>query len=332
MDHIMMQAARFRGLETAEGPFCKDGKTASMKARHVRVRTRPHGFTNERHVILPADVRRLALTAAITGGLLPVALGHFPHAQGHLVQRRQGVDDFILMLCVEGGGWCRFGGRHWRLHAGQAVIVPRGLPHAYGTAKRQPWSIYWAHFGGRQAMDYLRMLSWSPAQPVLAVGNVGELSYHFEAMLDLLGSGYGPANLHALATAFAHILALMNLHRAAARPEARDRSPDIRRTVDFMRQNLGRPLRLADLARVAGLSVAHYSALFRRKYGYPPLAFFLRMKVQEAGQLLVTTDEPVRAIAARLGFEDPLYFSRLFRQVAGQAPVHYRCAHQAKPE
>lgn len=299
-----------------------------MKPTEVRTAPRPHGFANERHIILPDEVRRGATGLPVAGGLLPTAMGHFPHASGHLVQRRSGTDDYILIFCVEGGGWCRFGGRHWRLRAGHVVIVPKGLPHAYGTTRRRPWSIYWAHFSGGAEMDYLRMLSWSPSQPLLSVGNTGVLGWHFESMLDVLASGYGPARLYVLATAFAQVLALFNLHREAERPDARDSAARVRATVGFMRQHLGRPLKAGDLARVAGLSPAHYSALFRRLHGYPPLSFFLRMKVQEAGQALATTEEPVKAIAERFGFGDPLYFSRLFRRVTGEAPTSYRRTHR----
>lgn len=299
-----------------------------MKPTHNRTTPRPHGFANERHIILPDDVRRNAAGLPVTRDLLPTAMGHFPHASGHLVQRRAGADDFILIFCVEGGGWCRFGGRHWRLRAGQVVIVPKGLPHAYGTTRRRPWSIYWAHFGGASEMDYLRMLSWSPTQPVLAVGATGALSWQFESMLDVLASGYGPASLYVLATAFAQLLALLNLHREAERPDARGSAARVRATTGFMRQHLGRPLKVEDLARVAGLSRAHYAALFRRLHGYPPLSFFLRMKVQEAGQALATTEEPVNAIAERFGFDDPLYFSRVFRRVTGEAPTSYRRTHR----
>ena len=301
-----------------------------MKREHVRVDTRPHGFSGERHFVLPADVRKRALSAPVTREILATAIGHFPHASGHLVQRREGVGDSILMLCVEGGGWCRFGGRHWRLRTGQVVVVPCGVPHAYGTTKERPWSIYWAHFNGRLVMDYLRMMAWSRSQPVSAVQNAGELSFHFESMLSLLATGYGPGNLAALSTAFAHVLALIGLNRVTGGEDARDSAAAVRDTIGFMRQSLARKLKLSDMARVAGLSVAHYSALFRRQHGYPPLAFFLRMKIQEAGQQLVTGSEPVNAIASRLGFDDAFYFSRMFKQITGEAPAHYRASHTAR--
>ena len=52
--------------------------------------------------------------------------------------------------------------------------------------------------------------------------------------------------------------------------------------------------------------------------------FFIRLKMQRACFLLDTTDMPIKAIAADLGFEDPLYFSRSFRRIHDLSPVQYR--------
>jgi AraC-like DNA-binding protein len=54
------------------------------------------------------------------------------------------------------------------------------------------------------------------------------------------------------------------------------------------------------------------------------LDFFIRLKIQRACFLLDTTDQSVKAIAADLGFDDPLYFSRCFRRVHDSSPTQYR--------
>jgi AraC family transcriptional regulator, arabinose operon regulatory protein len=290
---------------------------------------RRQGFAGERHVVLPADAVEGFAGDPVLRDLYPTAVGHFPHAEGHLVVRPKGTADFILILCVDGSGWCRFGGRHWRLHAEQAVVVPRGVAHSYGTTKRRPWSIYWAHLAGMRVMDYMRFMDLTAADPLATCGNVGELSYHFEAALDRLKYGYSPANLLAMSASLRQILALMHLHRKADRAAARPSMEKARATVDFMRQNLSRPMTIADFARFAGLSVPHYSALFRRAFGHSPVAYFLRLKAQEASQLLVTTASPVGEIARSLGIDDPYYFSRFFKKAMGLAPAHFRARHAA---
>jgi AraC-like DNA-binding protein len=78
------------------------------------------------------------------------------------------------------------------------------------------------------------------------------------------------------------------------------------------------------MAAAAGLSIPHYSDLFRRATGYPPVEHFLRLKIQRACQLLDTTELRVNEVAAAVGSTDPFYFSRFFRKITGQSPRAYR--------
>ena len=64
----------------------------------------------------------------------------------------------------------------------------------------------------------------------------------------------------------------------------------------------------------------------RRKTGYAPVDFYLRMKVQHACLLLDTTPMRIDEVAAAIGFEDPFYFSRLFRRIMTKSPRAYRAA------
>lgn len=75
---------------------------------------------------------------------------------------------------------------------------------------------------------------------------------------------------------------------------------------------------------MAGLSVPHYSALFRRRTGYAPMDYFLRLKIQRAGQLLDTSALRVAEVASEVGCDDAFYFSRLFKKITGQSPRDYR--------
>ena len=75
---------------------------------------------------------------------------------------------------------------------------------------------------------------------------------------------------------------------------------------------------------MAGLSVSHYSALFRRATGYGALEYQTRLRMGAARELLDTTDRPVASVAAQVGFSDALYFSRQFRRIHGMSPTEYR--------
>jgi transcriptional regulator GlxA family with amidase domain len=98
----------------------------------------------------------------------------------------------------------------------------------------------------------------------------------------------------------------------------------IERSVAYMKQHLNEPLQVAALAAQASISPSHYFVLFKRQTGYAPIDYFIRLKMQHARQLLDTTPSSVKEIAAALGYNDPFYFSRVFKSVNEIAPSEYR--------
>jgi transcriptional regulator GlxA family with amidase domain len=91
-----------------------------------------------------------------------------------------------------------------------------------------------------------------------------------------------------------------------------------------MKNRLAEPLRLAELANHSGLSVPHYTVLFRRQTGFSPIDWFIRLRVQWACELLDTCQLSVGEIARQTGFSDLRYFTRRFRRVMGLPPRKYR--------
>jgi AraC family transcriptional regulator of arabinose operon len=112
---------------------------------------------------------------------------------------------------------------------------------------------------------------------------------------------------------------------AADRRTISSRQADpVEATIEHLRANVSTRISLADLAGMAGLSVSHYSALFRRATGYGALEYQTRLRMGAARELLDTTDRSVASVAAQVGFADPLYFSRQFRRIHGMSPTGYR--------
>ena len=81
--------------------------------------------------------------------------------------------------------------------------------------------------------------------------------------------------------------------------------------------HLNQPMKVPALSAMAGLSQSSFFALFKSATGRTPLEFFIHARMQRARQLLNGTMLPIKEIAARLGYEDPFYFSRLFKSVVG---------------
>jgi len=98
----------------------------------------------------------------------------------------------------------------------------------------------------------------------------------------------------------------------------------IEESMAFMIGHLDTPLRVSTLAAQVNLSPSHYFALFRRHVGSSPINYFIRLRLQRAGYLLENTNMSIKAVAYAVGYDDPFYFSRIFKAFSRVAPSQYR--------
>jgi transcriptional regulator GlxA family with amidase domain len=91
-----------------------------------------------------------------------------------------------------------------------------------------------------------------------------------------------------------------------------------------MSENLGEPLRMTALARLAGLSTAHFGVLFKEQTGSSPRDYLHLLRIHKACQLLRASNLQIKEIAARLGYQDQFHFSRQFKAFEGVSPSDYR--------
>lgn len=103
-----------------------------------------------------------------------------------------------------------------------------------------------------------------------------------------------------------------------------DAEQKVARAIGLMRGCLNQSLAVNQLARMANISPSHFFAVFKKQTGFAPLDYFIRLRMQRACELLDATELAVKEVANELGYEDPYYFSRLFKSVSQVAPTEYR--------
>src|SRR5438105_9052822 len=81
-------------------------------------------------------------------------LGYYPRAEGHYTYRKKGLPENFLFYCVDGYGWYTIGDSRFEVSPNEFFILPQYKEHAYGSAKENPWSIYWVHFGGDALTEF----------------------------------------------------------------------------------------------------------------------------------------------------------------------------------
>jgi transcriptional regulator GlxA family with amidase domain len=98
----------------------------------------------------------------------------------------------------------------------------------------------------------------------------------------------------------------------------------IEESIAYMMRHLDMPLQAATLVARANISKSHFFTLFKRYVGCTPIDFFIRLRMQHACRLLEGTEMSVKATAYTLGYNDPFYFSRVFKSFNRIAPSEYR--------
>ncbi len=285
------------------------------------------GFAGELLISIPQNV----LAGAIQKGqILPHQLyvshiGYFPKALYHYCQRPQGCVDNILFYCVQGKGYYTLDGHTFTLNPNQYVIVPAtDKPLVYWSDTEDPWSIYWVHFTSDALQAFNRAYLIVPVQGPQYIPHNEKGIRIWEEMYENLSRGYSPENLMNTNLCLYHLIATFVFSQQQNQNSSSPEKAIIRETIDYMKNNLDKTIRIEDFADLNKYSVSHFSKLFRLTTGMSPIEYFIHLKMQKACQLLYTEDSRVKQIAALLGYDDPYYFSRLFKKYMNTSPETYR--------
>jgi AraC family transcriptional regulator len=100
----------------------------------------------------------------------------------------------------------------------------------------------------------------------------------------------------------------------------------LRRAIEFMSDNCGRELSLAEIAGSAYLSEFHFARLFKKITGATPHAYLASMRIERARRLLAECDMPIADVGAEVGYTSQSHFTKIFREANGMTPKAFRDA------
>ncbi len=98
----------------------------------------------------------------------------------------------------------------------------------------------------------------------------------------------------------------------------------LRRLTEYIEHHLGDPIRLQDLADLAGVSRYQLVRRFKESKGQPPHQFVLRRRIERAREMLRQSDRTILEVALSCGFSSQSHFSAAFRLLTGLPPGRYR--------
>lgn len=290
------------------------------------------GFEGQKAIVIPKGIlNRQCAASGVLNALYVTDIGYYPKARFHYRKRLHGTETHILIYCHQGAGAAVIGEQEVVLRPGDFVVIPARTPHWYAADEHNPWTIYWMHFQGTLAAEIVGLMQRQGR------GFHGQLRHSesslrlFREIYEQIEKGYSTDNLLYANMCLSHFLTTFIYNERfdkSSAPAAPQDSVD--RAIAYFQSNLERVLTLDEIARAVNLSPTHFSYLFRKKTGFPPIEYFNHLKVQKACQYLRFTDLRIKEVAIRLGIEDPYYFSRFFSKIMGMSPKEYRQSKSAQ--
>ena len=236
--------------------------------------------------------------------------------------RKRGNTPFsILQYTIGGTGQLRYERRHWRIEAGETMLLTLPHDHRYWLDAGETWSFFWIAMSGKEILRLHRAI-------LKAVGPVFRLRPDTIDELAGICLALNSPSLsagRASSDAYRATMALYDdLMTRVDAPAGASGHAAIDRVVLHIRAHLDTSLDITALAAVAGMSRAHFSRLFMRTNGSWPSEFIQRERMERATRLLVNGQLSVKAVAVACGYDDPNYFAKVFRRAYAISPSEFR--------
>lgn len=240
--------------------------------------------------------------------------------------RPRGRVDFQMIYVASGRGHFHFDNPEDEtvVDAGNMVLFrPKEFQkyEYYGADKTE---VYWIHFTGGNVTNLLRQYGFADGQRVFPVGTSLEYERVFKRIiLELQRCQDGYEEMLELLLRYLFIIFGRELKREHIfKNEYLDHEMEL--AASYFNENYNRDINIEEYAASRGMSVSWFIRNFKKYTGTTPMQFVTSIRITNAQMLLETTNYAVNEIARIVGYDNPLYFSRLFRKQKGCAPTRYR--------
>jgi AraC-like DNA-binding protein len=236
--------------------------------------------------------------------------------------KRASYPYWFVKYTMAGKGTLEADGKSYDLTPGTLSGFEPGTSHHYRSNDKDPLEHVFVTLVGDTCRD-LFSRSDLRTHCVLRVEEPPETQAVFERLLQV--GLQKPPHAHEICCHYLHIALLLQTSIAS---QAHVYSPQTFRTFQACKQSIDARFSsfdsVSDVAAACGVSVRYMSSLFKQYGDVTPSHYLMRLRLNKAANLLLTTDMTVKEIAASVGFSDPYHFSRNFKQFHGQSPRQYR--------
>lgn len=244
------------------------------------------------------------------------------HNFDYTIIRKNGrLDYHLLYIC---SSKCRavYDGVEYVLTSGDFIIYYPGQTQMYSFDSENGCDTMWIHFSGTAAAEILEGLKLYPG--VFHCRPDGKIYAVFK---ELVQEYQVKPYIH---KSTENVLLIYLLTIISRNIDNQRKATDIEKVIMAMHNSLDEPYDINKYAKICSLSLSRFSHKFKQVTGKSPLKYFTDIKLTSAKELLRFSDLSVSEIAERVGYDNSLYFSRIFKKAFGISPTEYRGKEQRR--
>lgn len=236
------------------------------------------------------------------------------------LSRPLGRLDYQLIYIASGQAWFQISGHQKPIGEGELVVYAPYQEQQYSYYHRDKPEVYWMHFSGYAASQHLTDCGLEATRSFVGICNQYSLLFNrIIQELQLKRCNYR----HAACACALELTALMGRHHQEQYQQG-EVSAALYDIAEYMHKNYCQKLSIAYCADKINMSRYWFIKRFKQQFGMPPYTYLISIRMKRAKELLRNSSLTVSEIGESVGYGNPLYFSRLFKQCTGQSPSGYR--------
>ena len=252
--------------------------------------------------------------------LLVSSAGHYKllTMPKYTTYRENGRTDYQLLYVASGTATFVFDGEEHRCPAGSVVLYRPNETHFYSYNLKDKTEMYWIHFTGNKVEDILGKYGPNKQISFARVSNkYVELCEKIIYELQLKRPMFGEIT----AALFLELLGLIS-RGVQTRKDAYDAS--IEEALIYFHKHYNENIELEQYAKSCNMSICWFARQFRNRTGMSPKQYITDIRIGNAKTLLHATNKSIGEIGYMCGYDNQLYFSRIFKKYVGISPRDYR--------
>lgn len=236
--------------------------------------------------------------------------------------RPNGRNDYQLLYVADGQAWFVADNIDTPAKPGDFLIYSPNSPQNYHYHLKDKPDIYWVHFAGYLTAHLLDQLNLKTDCVLSSQLNESITRRWLQMIRELTLKQSGFQTLVPICCI--EILTLLSRQMTPLNTKELRSQKIIMNAMEYISNELAGSFNIQELARHLGVSVSWLNLKFKSCTGMSPMQYIIKIKMARAQELLHTTDYSVTEISQMCGYDDPLYFSRLFHKHTKMSPREFR--------